>query len=153
PAVISPNGRFIAFAARSTDGRARLWVRPLDAEPRPIDGTDDAEFPFWSPDSQSIGFYNAPKGRIERVEIAGGASVPIVTARFMRSGNWAPDGAILYEGSGGIQEVPSSGGTPKTLVSKRFPRSPWILPDGRHFLYFSVEDHQIRVAAREGTTD
>jgi serine/threonine protein kinase/Tol biopolymer transport system component len=151
PAALSPNGASIAFAARSSDGRIRLWVRPLDGEPRPIEGTDDASFPFWSPDSQSIAFYNSPKGRIERVEIAGGAPVAIATARFVRGGSWAPDGAILFEGSGGISEVPSSGGRPQTLISKGFPRSPWILPDGRHFLYYSVESHQIRVALRDGT--
>jgi len=153
PAVISPNGRFIAFSARSADGRTQLWLRPLDGEARPMEGTDNASFPFWSPNSQSIGYYNGPKGRLERIEIAGGAPVAIASARFVRGASWGPDGTVLFEGSGGIIEVPLSGGTPKTLVKKGFPRQPSLLPDGQHFLYYSAETHQIRVALRDGTTD
>jgi serine/threonine protein kinase len=153
PAVISPNGRFIAFSARSADGRTQLWLRPLDGEAHPIDGADSASFPFWSPDSQSIGYYNGPKGRLERVGISGGAPVGISSARFVRGASWGLDRTILFEGNSGITEVSSSGGTPKTLATKGFPRQPWLLPDGRHFLYYSAETHQVRVALRDGTSD
>ncbi len=153
PAVISPDGRFITFSARTADGRTQLWLRPLDSEARPIEGADNASFPFWSPDSQSIGYYDSPKGRLERVEISGGAPVAIATARFVRGASWGPDGTIVFEGSGGITEVPSAGGTPKTLLKKGLPRQPWFLPDGQHFLYYSAETHQVRVALRDGSTD
>ena len=153
PAVISPDGQSIAFSARSTNGRTQLWVRPLDGEAHPIDGTDNASFPFWSPDSRSIAYYNSPRGRLERVEIAGGAPIPIVSARYVRSGSWGPDGTIVYDANGIISEVSSSGGTPKALMPKHLPREPWVLPDGRHFLYYSAEDRQLRVAARDGTLD
>src|SRR5262245_41974001 len=55
--ALSPSGRYIAFIA-SENGRQRLWLRGLDkTEAQPIPGTDGAEFPFWSPDSRSIGFF------------------------------------------------------------------------------------------------
>jgi Tol biopolymer transport system component len=151
PAVISPNGRFIAFSARSTDGRTQLWLRPLDGEPRPLVGTDGSSFPFWSPDSQTIGYYNGSKNRLERVGITGSAPVAISTARFVRGASWGSDGTILFEGNGGITEVSSSGGALKTLAVKGFARQPWVLPDGQHFLYYAADTHQVRVALRDGT--
>src|SRR5262249_10572187 len=55
--ALSPDGRYIVFVA-SGDGPQRLWLRALDkTEAQPIAGTDGAKFPFWSPDSRSIGFF------------------------------------------------------------------------------------------------
>src|SRR4029077_7012387 len=55
--AVSPDGRHVAFIANSKAGSA-LWVRSLAAvNARQIRGTDGARNPFWSPDSQSIGFF------------------------------------------------------------------------------------------------
>jgi serine/threonine protein kinase len=55
--VLSPDGHLLAFVATGSDGHEALWVRPLDAEAaRPLAGTDGAWYPFWSPDSRSLGF-------------------------------------------------------------------------------------------------
>ena len=57
--AISPDGHYGAFVA-ATDGKERLWLRPLDSQvARPLEDTDEAQFPFWSPDSSSIGFFRA----------------------------------------------------------------------------------------------
>jgi Tol biopolymer transport system component len=157
PPVLSPNGKYIAFSARSGDNRIQLWLRPLDSiEARSIDGTDGAAFPFWSPDSQSLGFYDTPKGRIERVDIAGGAPIPVVSAGYVRGASWGPDGTILFDASdrgGGIFEVPASGGTPKPLLPNTISHQPWILPDGRHYLYYLRETRTIHVASRDDKAD
>jgi hypothetical protein len=59
--ALSPNGRYIAFVA-SGGGPQRLWLRPLDkTDAQPLGGTDGADYPFWSPDSRSIGFIAAGK--------------------------------------------------------------------------------------------
>ncbi|MGH9368790.1 MAG: protein kinase domain-containing protein [Thermoanaerobaculia bacterium] len=56
--AISPDGRRLAFVATTSDGQDRVWVRALDAlESRPLDGTDGAAYPFWSPDSRSLAFF------------------------------------------------------------------------------------------------
>ena len=35
-----------------------LWVRSFETpEPRTLAGTEGAMYPFWSPDSQAIGFF------------------------------------------------------------------------------------------------
>src|SRR5262249_20047374 len=50
---LSPDGRMIVFTATS-DGQPRLWLRSLDStSARPLRGTEDGVFPFWSPDSRS----------------------------------------------------------------------------------------------------
>ncbi len=55
--AISPDGEKLAFVA-SSDGRPMLWVRSLlTGDASPLAGTDGPSFPFWSPDSQSIGFF------------------------------------------------------------------------------------------------
>jgi serine/threonine protein kinase/sugar lactone lactonase YvrE len=167
PPVISPNGRFVAFGARSVGGKNQIWVRPLDSlEARPVAGTEGASFPFWSPDSQSLGYYSAGRGRLERIDLFGassgeqsgalsvGAPQVIAKASYVRGANWAADGTVLYDSSdegGGIWEASISSGTPKRLITGDFPKAPWMLPDGKYFVYRSAG--KIRVAARDGSSN
>jgi hypothetical protein len=69
--VISPDGRRLALVV-TTEGRTQLYMRALDsALPKPIAGTDHAYFPFWSPDSRSLGLF--AEGKLKRVEVGGGS--------------------------------------------------------------------------------
>src|SRR5262249_44562567 len=69
--AISPDGRTVAFIG-DTDGHSQLWIRPLNAErPHPLADTDGAQFPFWSPDSRSIGF--PAQGKLKRVNLDNGS--------------------------------------------------------------------------------
>jgi len=62
--AISPDERYLAIAAG--DGKRQLWIRPLDTlAAQALSGTDDATYPFWSPDSRSIGFF--ADGRLKRI--------------------------------------------------------------------------------------
>ena len=160
PAVISPDGKLIAFSGRDAAGRIQLWVRPVDStDSRPVAGTDGASFPFWSPDSNAVGFYSAGRGRLERVDLAGGAPVAIARAGYVRGAFWTPEGSVLYDtsdGGGRIMEVALADGTPKPVIEGKaasYPRSPWLLPGGRHFFYVDRGGRQIHVASRDGTTD
>jgi len=55
--ALSPDGEQIVFVA-SGDGSSRLWLRSLaTTTAQPLAGTEAASYPFWSPDSRSIGFY------------------------------------------------------------------------------------------------
>jgi serine/threonine protein kinase len=71
--ALSPDGRRIAFvaaAADATGGRA-LWIRPLDALiSQRIAGTENALYPFWSPDGTRIGFF--ADNKLKKVELATG---------------------------------------------------------------------------------
>ena len=84
--ALSPDGRRVAFVGRSAAG-TRLWVRPLDsAVARELPGTDGAAFPFWSPDSRTIGFFAA--GKLQRVDVAGGSPSVIWEGVRGRGGTW-----------------------------------------------------------------
>src|SRR5262249_5742635 len=65
--AISPDGRWLVFSA-SNEGKPQLWVRPLDSVvARPLTGTDRGIYPFWSPDSASVGFF--ADGKLKRIDI------------------------------------------------------------------------------------
>lgn len=144
PPVISPDGRTVVFSARKTPRPPQLYVRSLDqTTARALPGTEDAKFPFWSPDSKSIGFFTADK--LQRMDLDAGAPVTICDSTLGRGGSWGADGniyvALSYNTA--ISVVPASGGTPRELMKLDSPkyssyRWPIILPDGKHFLYIAV---------------
>ena len=75
-ATISPNGRHIAYVAGAD--QPAIWVRDLDQQqPRRLAGTDGAAFgwPFWSPDSQFIGF--ATFSELKKISVRGGTPITL----------------------------------------------------------------------------
>jgi serine/threonine protein kinase len=138
--ALSPNGKYIAFVA-SGAGQQRLWVRQLDhVTAQPLMGTEGASYPFWSPDSQSIAFFDGSK--LKRVDLAGGAPRVLADAAN-RGGSWNENGEILYPKSvgSGLFRIPASGGTPTQateLENHTSHRFPYFLPDGRHFIYYAI---------------
>ncbi|HEU5258697.1 MAG TPA: protein kinase [Vicinamibacterales bacterium] len=156
--ALSPDGRMLAFVARSASG-SRLWVRPLNSSTsRELRGTDDAVFPFWSPDSRSLGFFAA--GQLKRVDLTGGSPTVICDVGSGRGGAWSEQGVIVFNSvnDGPLLRVSASGGTPEPFtvfdssqgeVSHRWPQ---FLPGGRRFLYF-VRRPQGQSGVYMGTVD
>src|SRR5216684_1687236 len=144
PVVVSPDGRRLAFAALDASGKQQLWVRPLDAlKGEPLAGTEGASYPFWSPDSQSLGFFS--NGQLKRVSAEGGSVVPLCNVVNGRGGSWNQQGVILFAPDimGGLYRVPATGGTPTPVTQVDIPqhdshRWPYFLPDGDHFLYLAI---------------
>ena len=133
-----PDGLTIAFVAAS-DGQSRLWLRSLETgSARVVNGTDAAESPFWSPDSQSIGFF--AEAKLKRVDVNGGSVRALATAPSGSGGSWNGDGVILFAALGRpISRIPDSGGEPVGLTGLAQQGSnftPEFLPDGRRFLYY-----------------
>jgi serine/threonine protein kinase len=156
--AISPDGRSIVFSGIS-EGRPRLWLRSLDSlVMRPLEGTDFASYPFWKPDSRSIGFF--ADGKIKRIDLSGGLPQVLANASNARGGTWSGKGTILFSsaGAGSILRIPETGGEPFRLtqlgqqqVSHRFPS---ILPGGDHFLFYTLgrpEVSGIYVASIDGS--
>jgi Tol biopolymer transport system component len=139
--ALSPDGRHVVFQA-TTAGKTQLWLRPLASDtPQPMQGTDGGTFPFWSPDSRSIGFF--ADQRLKRIDVDGRIAQELAEARYAVGGTWNRDGVILFGPSttGPLYRVPAQGGkamevtqvNPPLQTSHRFP---FFLPDGRHFLFF-----------------
>ena len=134
--AVSPDGRMLAYVA-TVQGKAEIWVRPLDGtEARRLPGTENARWPFWSPDSRTIAFW-ANLVKLVRVDVAGGSPVTICDA-FGSFGTWSTDGVIVFGGGvKGLQRVRASGGTPASLTTLDVARGdldhiqPQMLPGGR----------------------
>ena len=143
--ALSPDGRQVAFVVTGDPAEAGLWVRSLDSvSARKLPDTDEASFPFWSPDSHYIGFF--AHGKLKKIEVAGGPSQTLADASAdPRGGTWGPDGTILFgpNTTSSLFRVLATGGpaTPVTELDKTrgqtTHRWPWFLPDGRHFLYLA----------------
>jgi eukaryotic-like serine/threonine-protein kinase len=139
--AISPDGRQIVFVA-SGDGQSRLWLRPLaSASARPLEGTEGANYPFWSPDSKSVGFFADAK--LKRLDIGGGSPQSLTDLSGTGFGGaWNANGTILFSSSvvGPLQRISASGGeaVPFTTLDRQISHKfPLFLPDGRQFLFYA----------------
>jgi serine/threonine protein kinase/Tol biopolymer transport system component len=157
PAVaISPDGRRLAFVALR-DTTTILYVRSFDTfDAQPIDGTEDAAFPFWSPDGHSLGFITEAR-TLKTVACAGGAVRVLgrVTAGTILGGAWGAEGTIaIGSTAGGLLTTSVDGGRslmPLTHVNAALGETghgfPVFLPDGRHLLYWSQPSNIVWLAS------
>ena len=140
PPVLSPDGKMLAFTATKQDGSTAIWVRPLDSlEAQPLPGSENAVFPFWSPDSRALGFF--ADGKLKTIDLNGSSPQVIADAAFGRGGSWGPDGVILFAPAtlSPLLRVNATGGTPVQVTKvdssqHSSHRWPFFLPDGKHFL-------------------
>jgi Tol biopolymer transport system component len=162
--ALSPDGGQLAFTAADVQGRSSLWIRALDGSaPRPVPGTDGAQFPFWSPNARSIGFFADKK--LKRIEVAGGSPITVCDAPDGGGASWSAAGVVLIgQASGPVLRVSASGGTPAPVTRleasthETTHRYPVFLPDGRHFLYLALnlngtpnsEDNNVCVGSLDG---
>jgi eukaryotic-like serine/threonine-protein kinase len=144
--ALSPDGQQLVFVASGPSG-SQLWLRPLaETTAQPLPATEGASFPFWSPDSRSVGFFAA--GRLKRLDIGGGLPQTLANASLGQGGTWGPKGVILFSPSASsptqIFRIPASGGEPEPVTmlapSQTSHRFPQFLPDGRSFLFQVVGD-------------
>jgi len=154
--AISPDGEQIVFAG-TFEGRSRLWLRTLNSvSANPIAGTDGGYYPFWSPDSQSIGFF--ADGKLKRMDIKTGSVQILASATAGRGGAWNREGTILFAPQAGpIFRIPAGGGDPVQVTQRLWPagshRFPQFLPGGRHFIYYSSPTTQVRSGIYVGQID
>jgi len=116
-AVLSPDGRRIAWVGGS---RSESWlvVRDLDSsEARRLDGTEGAHDPVFSPDGQEIAFFTP--GALMKVPIRGGSPVRIAEVGLPRGVTWADGDWLIYnrDVADGLWRVSARGGEPERLSS------------------------------------
>ena len=140
--AVSPDGQMLAFAATDASGRSFLWIRALSSpEAQRIEQTEGALLPFWSPDSQFIGFWAGSK--LKKVQRSGGVPEVIYSVPEIAQGAWGPDGTILFARAvnSPILRISTTDGT-ATPVTSLLPgqvSQMWVqfLPDGKHFIYLA----------------
>jgi serine/threonine protein kinase/Tol biopolymer transport system component len=145
---IAPNGHTVVIVGYpETERTNSLWLyEPGAQEATRIAGTEGANFPFWSADGRSLGFF--ADGKLKRLDLAGGPVQPLCDAPTGRGGAWNKNGDIIFTPNGmlgvGLYRIPASGGTPTPLASpdrnlkEDSLRWPFFLPDGIHYLYSAI---------------
>jgi len=148
PPVLSPDGTQLAFTARDDKSKVLLYVRPLaSSTAQPLPGTEDAMYPFWSPDSREIGFF--VPGKLKKINANGGPPQTLCDSVSGRGGTWSSQGVIVFSPSTtqALLRVSTAGGTPEPASrldlsqAENSHRWPSFLPDGKHFLYWSRTSH------------
>lgn len=122
PKTVSPDGSQLAINVMDTSGNTQIYLRPLNAEQaQKLEGTDGAIYPFWAPDSRSIGFFAG--GKLKRIEASGGPAQILCNAQAGRSGSWNRDGVIIFASyrrdqtiAHDLYRVSATGGEPSLLT-------------------------------------
>jgi eukaryotic-like serine/threonine-protein kinase len=147
--AMSPDGRELVTWVPS-GSRLILMSRPLaSVTSHTIPGTAGPRgvstgFPFWSPDSQSFGFF--ADGMLKTLAADGGESRVLTAAPDGHGGTWSRDGVIVFAptGMGPLSRISVDGRglSPLTVLdaSRReiAHRHPSFLPDGTHFVFVAI---------------
>jgi Tol biopolymer transport system component/tRNA A-37 threonylcarbamoyl transferase component Bud32 len=147
--ALSPDGRRLVFTVTDAAGVNALWLRPLDAlVSQRIEGTQGANYPFWSPDGRSVGFFADRK--LKTVDVASGVVRVLCNAGLGGGGTWNADGVIVFApesavaGPSALMRVSAIGGEPQPVTRlaqgvQGIHTWPQFLPDGHHYLYTRIE--------------
>ena len=142
--AVSPDGRHLVFGAERPQEKRSLWLRSMaDPEARQLADTEDADLPFWSPDSRTIAFFS--QGVLKKRDIVGTAPSEVVAKATvdMRGGTWNAAGTIVFTtaASAGLYRAAAVAGVSQPLdlwesgPLFRTARWPHFLPDGKQFLF------------------
>jgi serine/threonine-protein kinase len=152
---ISPDGQTVVYVA-AVDGRTQLRVRRMDhPDIVPLEGTEDAFHPFFSPDGEWIGFFVGEE--LRKVRVTGGTPIPIITNLENPVGaDWWSDGRILVANLEGAEWiwVPESAGSPESAHVLGSDRAsfPHILPDGESALGTALFTGKLVVVSLDGAS-
>jgi eukaryotic-like serine/threonine-protein kinase len=143
-AALSPDGQMVVMTLADADGKWRFWIRRLSSDTaQPMVETDGAINPFWSPDSQYVGFF-ASDGKLRKIAAVAGEHSEAVSAVpwSVYWGAWSREGLIVFSaGRQGLYQVSAATGTPVQVpISEKDQadyRWPSFLPDGKHLLVTS----------------
>ncbi|MGB6483978.1 MAG: protein kinase [Candidatus Acidiferrales bacterium] len=143
--AISPDGRMLAVVSPDqTTGTNMIGVQHIgSSEVTVLQGTEDASYPFWSPDDGYVAFF--AEGKLKKVAVSGGVPQVLAAATTGRGGSWSRQGILFTpEASGPLWRVNSDGSSLIALTDKIFDatketshRWPLFLPDGDHFLFLA----------------
>ena len=161
--AVSPDGRFLVVVVDPLDSQdSMLSIRRLDSVgTAPLEGTEGAFAPFFSPDSQWIGFFTDE--HLMRIPVAGGRASPITEKGPYSRATWSQNDTIvlgwsLAFGKGPLATVSATGGEAIPLTTlqsdEQLHHLPHGLPDGRHVLFsaHSQDGGDISVASLDSGT-
>ncbi|HMC54126.1 MAG TPA: protein kinase, partial [Gemmatimonadaceae bacterium] len=133
--ALSPDGSRIVYSG-GLENNVRLFVRELDElEAKPISGTENGNFPIFSPDGRNVLFNK--NGQILRVGIEGGS--PVAVSDSGSGYFWGDGGVVLIwvTGSSTLYQTTSTGGPFRRIAGADRAHGisamgfPFVLPGGK----------------------
>jgi len=162
--AISPDGGTVVYVGAGGP-EYRLYRRRLASlSVEPIEGTEGAAMPFFSPDGRWLGFDQA--GRIRKVDLLTGSAASVTDVQqstLLAGATWGANDTIYFslEGVAGLRKVAASGGAvvpvPTEDTASAF-SNPSLLPGGRWLLAgrrrssTATDNEIVAVSLAEGTT-
>jgi serine/threonine-protein kinase len=154
PLAIAPNGSAFVYTGLRA-GKTQLFLHDFSSgNTTPLEGTDEARSPFFSPNGRWIGFF--AKSKMKKITVGGTAVADVADVRDPRGGAWGPDDMIYYAptSTAGLWKVAASGGTavqitkPDPAASEISHRNPLVLPGGKALLFMvwtgpGADEHRI----------
>ena len=141
--ALSPDGTMFVFTAIPSGGSvSKIFVRHLNqAQAAALPDSDDARYPFFSPDSRWIGFFS--HGKLKKISVNGGAPISLCDQTSGRGAAWGENGEIVFAPSpvSPLVRVSSVGGScePVTKLDQGQKeithRWPLILPGARTVVF------------------
>jgi len=99
--------------------------------------TEEATYPFRSPDSRNIGFF--AQGKLKKVAASGGPAQSLCDVTSGFGGSWNRDDVVVFSPNNSgvsIQRISANGGAPVDVTKTKGAQMYAVfLPDGSHFLY------------------
>jgi hypothetical protein len=140
--AVSPDGADVAYST-GRQGARMLYLREL-AKPDTATEFEGASQPFFSPDSQWVGFFAG--GKMKKVSVRGGAPVTLADAPSLRGAHWGDNDSIVFapNGRSGLFQVSANGGPAAILTTldearmETSHRDPHWLPGANAVLYMTL---------------
>ena len=140
---ISPDGSYLVYLG-IRDDKILSFLRPMNVlEATPVQGQQEGAWrqPFFSPDGQWIGFFDASDNwKLKKIPLTGGPPSTICERGTGPGATWGPDETIFFAAPPGLWNVDAEGGEPQRLTlldaesNEADYRWPHILPDGKTLL-------------------
>ncbi len=129
--AVSRDGNLLAYS--TPEG---LYLRSMDDWTATLlAGTEGADWPFFSPDGEWIGYVS--QGKLKKITIGGGSPVTLCDALEDGGFSWTADNRILQGSGENIMWVSADGGKLEPLFEEKgkILGVPQMLPDGKSVLF------------------
>ena len=133
--ALSPDGSKLAYVVNR-----QLFVRSMsDMTARPVSGTTlDVSTPFFSPDSQWIGFFAFQDLTLKKIAVTGGAPLTLCKTEPVGGASWHGNQIAFAQTTRGVMRVSADGGEPELIAKmsgNEIVFGPQLIDRGRAVLY------------------